>query len=71
VSAIHDRIAGELRGSDGLNLEEIIDCAGDGLGERVTPKWWEDRIGEMGLHGYTVGEQSGVYFLVAERGTAA
>lgn len=70
MSAIHDRIAGELRESDGLDLGEIIEGCGDGLGERVTPKWWEDRIGEMVQHGYTVGEQAGVYFLVAEREAA-
>lgn len=72
MSAIHDRIAGVLRDSeDGLELAEIIDLAGDGLGERVTPKWWEDRIAEMSQFGYTVAEDRGVYILVAEREAAA
>jgi hypothetical protein len=71
VSAIHDRIAGVLRDSDGLDLGEIIERCGGDLGERVSPKWWEDRIHEMAAHGYTVAEDRGVYILVAEREAAA
>jgi hypothetical protein len=71
VSAIHDRIAGVLRESDGLDLGEIIELCGDGLGERVTPKWWEDRVHEMAQHGYTIAEDRGVFILVAEREAAA
>lgn len=71
MSAIHDRIAGVLRDSDGLDLAEIQERCGEGLGERVSIGWWHDRIGEMREHGYTVAEDRGVFILVAEREAAA
>lgn len=70
MSAIHDRIAGVLRDAEeagGLSLGELAEECSSGLEERVALAWWEQRVGEMRAHGYTVAEDRGVLYLVAER----